>query len=352
MAFTRRRNHQESMNMFCSRWLFILLFFAFAHACHAAAEPLLRKDWISLTEWAKDNDFNLICTGKNELFTLTNQSWTLSFKTDSQLATINGIDVWLNNPVTAQDGRVCISSLDLGASINPLLFPETNSFGATIRTICLDPGHGGRDTGGMFGQSMEKQYTLPLVEELAGKLETAGFKVILTRTNDTYIELKDRPGLANRQKADLFISLHFNIGPPDAKGVEVYCLTPAGARSTNTGKWGNFEGWGNNTSLQAGNHRDGQNMLLAYQLQKSLVESLPANDRGLRRARFEVLRTATMPAVLVEGGFLTNADDRKKIEDPKYRSKLAEAILRGVLQYKEFYDCHLPQAVPHLNTNG
>ena len=83
-----------------------------------------------------------------------------------------------------------------------------------------------------------------------------------------------------------------------------------------------------------GNRQDPQNVLLAYELQKSLVNKLSAEDRGLRRARFAVLRTATMPAVLIEGGFLSDSVEQKKIADPKYRTRLAQAILQGVLAFK------------------
>ena len=161
---------------------------------------------------------------------------------------------------------------------------------------------------------------------------------MLTRTNDSFVELEDRPALANRQKADLFISLHFNIGPPGrARGVEVYCLTPAKANSTNAGRWGHIgeiSEWGASTGLLSGNRHDNWNALLAYQLQKSLVKNLSAEDRGVRRARFAVLRAVEMPAVLIEGGFLTDSVEQKKIADPKYRDQLAAAIVQGVLAYQ------------------
>ncbi|HUA67628.1 MAG TPA: N-acetylmuramoyl-L-alanine amidase, partial [Candidatus Saccharimonadales bacterium] len=212
-----------------------------------ATENQAGKDWIPLAGWAKENDFKLTWTKENELFALTNESCRLSFKTDSQCAAINGVNVWLCNPIRLKGGQVCISSLDLNTSIEPILFPKANQVHATIQTICLDPGHGHQDTGGVFGGYVEKQYTLPLAEELAGQLKAAGFKVMLTRTNDSFVELEDRPAFANRQKADLFISLHFNIGPPgEARGVEVYCLTPAKAKSTNAGRWGDVSEWRDN----------------------------------------------------------------------------------------------------------
>jgi N-acetylmuramoyl-L-alanine amidase len=316
----------------------LLLCLSFGGQSAFAAKTDAGKDWASLSGWANENDFKLAWIKKGGLLTLTNESFKLSFKTDSQLAEINGVNVWLCKPITLEDGQVCISSLDLNTSIEPILFPQTNQVHATIQTICLDPGHGRQDNGGVFGRYVEKQYTLPLAVELARQLEAAGFKVILTRTNDTFVELEDRPALANRQKADLFISLHFNIGPPgEAEGVEVYCLTPAKASSTNTGRWGHIgeiSEWGVSTGLLSGNRCDNWNVLLAYQLQKSLVKNLSAEDRGVRRARFAVLRTAEMPAVLIEGGFLTDSVEQKKIAEPKYRDQLAAAIVQGVLVYQ------------------
>ena len=310
--------------------MILLLSSQFAGQCASPAES-----WVSLPGWADENGFKLVWLRPNESLALTNQSFSLSFKTGSTLALINGVCLWLCDPITQKNGRVCVSSLDLKTSIEPILFPRTNRVSAGIQTICLDPGHGGKDTGGEVGRYLEKNYTLPLAEELAGQFKAKGFNVMLTRTNDTFIELGNRPGLADRQKADLFISLHFNIGPPQAKGVEVYCLTPPGANSTNVGKWGYLEGWSASASLLTGNHCDDQNVLLAYELQKSLVGNLRTNDRGLRRARFAVLRTASMPAVLIEGGFLSDSEDQKKITDPKYRDRIASAIVQGVLDYQK-----------------
>lgn len=331
----------------------------FAGQFVSEARSATAKEWASLSDWAKEKHFKLTGIQKKESLTLTNEFFKLSFKTDSQLAEINGVNVWLCNPITLKDGQVCISSLDLDTSIEPILFPQTNQASAAMQTICLDPGHGRKDTGGVFGRYVEKQYTLPLAEELAGQLEAAGFKVILTRTNDTFVELEDRPALANRQGADLFISLHFNIGPPGkAKGVEVYCLTPPKASSTNIGRWGHLSEWGDwrhlndwndDNGLLPGDRCDDCNVLLAYQLQKSLVNNLPMNDRGLRRARFAVLRTAKMPAVLIEGGFLSDSVEQEEIADPKYRGQMAAAIVRGVLAYQRAVELQpAPRATPYV----
>jgi len=291
-----------------------------------ASQDVARTTTISLRQWAGQNDLTPVAGGKDGQFEFTNASTRLTFKTNSPLAEINGVRVWLCDPIIPLAGEPCVSSLDLRATIEPILVPQPAKVPATI---CLDPGHGGKDTGGVFGQFVEKQYTLPLAQELAGQLSAAGFRAILTRTKDTFVELEERPSFANRKKAGLFISLHFNMGAPgEARGVEVYCLTPAKSASTND------KGKIANTSPLPGNRQDAQNVLLAFELQKSLVKNLGAEDRGLRRARFEVLRSAKMPAVLIEGGFLSDSVEQKKIADPKYRNQMAAAIVRGVLAYQ------------------
>jgi N-acetylmuramoyl-L-alanine amidase len=334
---------------FAAGWRVLLLLALFMgnihHSYCAAARPDLEQKTArsSLLQWAKDNEFAPVWVPKDGLLKLTNHSAALSFKVDSMLAEINGVHVWLSEPVTLWHGEPCVSSADLQTTITPILYPRSVDL---VTSICLDPGHGGKDTGGISGKYMEKEYTLPLARELAAQLEVAGFKVILTRTNDTYVELQDRPALANRRRTGLFISLHFNIGAPgEARGVEVYCLTPARSHSTNSG------GKGTDTGSLPGNRQDPQNVLLAYQLQKSLVEKLDAEDRGMRRARFEVLRTAQMPAVLIEGGFLSDPKERQKITDQKYRAQMAAAIVQGVIAYEHPTACDHTVATEPRSSN-
>jgi N-acetylmuramoyl-L-alanine amidase len=161
-------------------------------------------------------------------------------------------------------------------------------------------------------------------------LTRAGFKVSLTRNTDTYIELPQRPELAKRRNADLFLSLHFNAFPQNTvRGTEVYCLTPSGAPSSNAQGETAGSGW------SIGNRNNPKNISLAYQVQKSLTRNLSVEDRGLRRARFWVLRDAAMPAILIEAGFMTHPSEGRKIFDPAYRRQIARAIVEGVLAYKK-----------------
>ena len=177
----------------------------------------------------------------------------------------------------------------------------------------------------------EKTYTLLLAQEIRQQLARAGLKATLTRNTDTFIELPDRPDTANRQKADLFVSLHFNsteTGRNEVHGAETYCLTPAGASSTNA------RGEGAGAGSFVGNRFNEKNMFLAYQVQKALTRSLGVEDRGVRRARFAVLRDAAMPAVLIEAGFLSHPTEGRKIFTPAYRQQMARAIVDGLLAYK------------------
>jgi N-acetylmuramoyl-L-alanine amidase len=231
----------------------------------------------------------------------------------------------------AQSGTLYLAQPDAEATLRPLLSPPRNQPGAKVRKVCLDPGHGGKDPGNEIGSNQEKQYTLLLAKEVRAQLARAGLKVSLTRSADSFIELPGRPGLAKRRSADLFISLHFNAaesGRSTVQGAEVYCLTPAGATSTNARGEGNGEG-----SFPGNRHND-QNLFLAYQVQKALTRNLTVEDRGVRRARFAVLRDAVMPAVLIEAGFLSHPVEGRQILSAAYRQKIARAIVEGLLAYK------------------
>jgi N-acetylmuramoyl-L-alanine amidase len=293
--------------------------------CNLARLAPARAGFTPLWRWAKVNGFRQAGLKPDGQIKLTSKNASLWFKADSALAEINGVRVWLGQPAIVLDGQPWVSALDLRETIEPILFPRESG---AITRICLDPGHGGKDTGGVVGGRAEKDLTLALAKELARQLKAAGFKVVLTRATDEFVELEHRAEVANGQRAGLFLSLHFNIGAPgEGKGVEVYCLTPPRSNSTNAG------GQRANHGSLPGNRRDPQNVFLAYQLQKHLVKDLGAEDRGLRRARFEVLRSAKMPAVLIEGGFLSDSQDRARIANPKYRSRMARAIVQGIRAY-------------------
>jgi N-acetylmuramoyl-L-alanine amidase len=264
---------------------------------------------------------------------LTNRTQLqLVLEKDSRTARINGVNVALSFPVMANKGAFLVAQLDLAKTVDPLFYAPRFP-GKKIFTIVLDPGHGGKDPGNRTGGHCEKTCTLALANALRDQLKNAGFNVILTRTKDRFVDLAARPDLANRQHADLFVSLHFNAtetGKAEVSGPETYCITPVGASSSNA------QGEGANHGICPANQVEDKSLLLAYQVQKSLVRTLGAEDRSVRRARFAVLRDANMPAILVESGYMTHPVEGQRILDAGYQKMIATAIMRGILSYQKF----------------
>ena len=325
---------------------FRLVVVAVSMAIGVLAAPGLRaatfngQYYVPLSDFARAAGLNIVTSRGGDEAVLTNKNVRLVFDINSAQAQIAGLNVRLSFPIASERGQLLVSQLDIDTTIRPLLNPQ-KLYGKKITTICLDPGHGGKDSGnhvgGLLGHN-EKTYTLALAQELQTQLERAGYRVILTRTRDTYVELPARPALANRDKADLFISLHFNSSPVDKgeiEGPEVYCITPAGAPSSNAhgegGEFGSLVG----AQPTIANRNENRSLLLAYEVEKSLVHNLDADDRGVRRARFAVLRDAMMPAILIEGGYMSHPVESKKIYSSDYRRQMAAAIVKGILAYQK-----------------
>lgn len=289
--------------------------------------------YVRLGSWAQANRFTVRWIVSGKTLQLSNHTARLVFTVDPQrdrrVVQINGVRVLLAFSLLYQNGAVYISQTDLAQTLAPILTPPRNTTGMKIDTVCLDPGHGGSDPGYRTGSRAEKSYTLLLAQEVRAQLKQAGFKVVMTRDSDEAVDRDSRSASAARHKADLFISLHFNAFPANTtvSGIEVYSLTPSGAYSSNSGNEGN-------TRWVPGNRNSEKNLLLAYHLQKQLVQSLSAEDRGVKRARFEVLRDAAMPAALVEGGFMSNPAEGARIFSAAYRQKMAKAIVDAVKAYK------------------
>ncbi len=303
---------------------------------HAGNGGDAARAFVDLADWARTNSLQMTRDSKGRDLMLTNRSWRIAFTLNSRQAQINDIMTWLSFPVVTRGTNVSIALLDLRTLLHPLLSPPRNEKSKNVNMVAIDPGHGGRDNGYETARWQEKHHTLLLARRLRTLLQEAGLKVVLTRSNDTYVDLAERVAIARRQHADIFVSLHYNSagnGRAKAKGVECYCLTPAGAVSTNvrpdeTGS----------TKTCRGNAQNSKNALLAHLIQKATVTSLDVEDRGVRRARFAVLRDATMPAVLVEGGFMSAPDEGRQLVGAERRRDLAQAITDGILDYKRLVE--------------
>ena len=197
--------------------------------------------------------------------------------------------------------------------------------------IVLDPGHGGTDHGTRSAtKRSEKEFTLDVAKRVEQHLAGSGARVYLTRRSDTTMSLEARNRYAADRRASLFVSIHFNAAVSSARGIETFCLPPVGASSTASDRVRSSD-----RQPQTANRFDAENVWLAHLIQKSLRQATGAADRGVRRARFQVLRDATCPAALVECGFLSNSSEAKRIYTTTYRDTLAKGIAEAILEYKK-----------------
>ena len=242
---------------------------------------------------------------------------------------INGVKQWLSFPLLSQNGQTLVSRFDLAKTVEPCLRPTMISNLRPFYTVVLDAGHGGQDGGGHSALGLEKDYTLDVINDLKKSLEGKGMKVILTRDADNYLSLEDRAGKVNEISDSILVSVHFNSGDVTANGFEVYAMTPRGAASTADATTTTEQ-----FTQMSGNDFDDASLALASCVDSSLLGHLPQPDRGVRRARFAVLRLTRAPAILIEGGFLTNLTESQKINDAAWRQKFAEAVAVGVQSFQ------------------
>jgi N-acetylmuramoyl-L-alanine amidase len=284
--------------------------------------------WTSLNRWAAAHKIgapHLLSGQPVATYAIGSTNGVMVLEIGSREAIWNGIEINLGFGPQLIDNQIFLHELDLQRNLEPLLSDPPLTFD-TNRIIVIDPGHGGSNTGtrSVLDGRFEKEFTLDWAKRLAPLLATNGWQVFLTRTDDVYVANSDRAVFADAHHADLFISLHFNSAAPDQKqaGLETYCLTPTGMSSTLIRGYNDF--WSDNYS---NNGFDAENLQLAVRLHAALLRTAGLEDRGVRRARFmAVLDGQHCPAVLIEGGYLSNPHEAKLIESPEFRQKLAEAI--------------------------
>lgn len=222
------------------------------------------------------------------------------------------------------------------------LDPEslTREFGLTAKTIVIDPGHGGKDPGALGrGALREKTLVLSIAKKLREVLTKKGYTVLMTRDTNRFIPLRERTAFATQHKADLFLSIHANGSRNlKARGIETYYLDV-----TSTDKASEAIAARENTDsgysiqelesllkgiIQESKSEDSKR--LAGHIQRALVQTTGAVDRGVKHARFVVLIGTNVPAVLIEAGFISNPTEGGKLRTSAYQHKIAIAIAQGI----------------------
>ncbi len=290
--------------------------------------------YVDAVAFGKRFGLNATWTAPQKRLVLSSRYTRIELEADSRDIRVNGARIFMGEGARYHGRTLRISRIDAERLLTPILRPGAGQRTMRpVKTIVLDAGHGGRDPG-MVNKRLklqEKTLALDVVRRIEKILTRDGYRVVLTRKNDTFVELGERPGLANRLGADVFVSVHFNAvasNVENVSGTETYTMTPQFQRSAGDNSRGSMDGIAN-----PGNENDHWNSLLGYHLHRSLVNDLKTSDRGLKRGRLAVLRLAKCPAVLVEAGFVTNTAEARKIATADYRQKIAEAVAAGVKQY-------------------
>src|SRR6266498_777128 len=255
----------------------------------------------------------------------------LEFVSGSRETMINGARSWLCFPLIEQGGKYLVSRTDVAKTIEPLVRPHRVANVGKVETIVLDPGHGGYDKGQVSRYGSEKDFVLDAARKLRPLLQAKGLRVIMTREGDYFVPLEVRAQIANAARDSIFVSIHFNAtnDDPNATGFEIFSFTPRGAPSTADSAVAPSA-----LSMQPGSEVDAQSMALSACIYHSVLGHIPEYDRGIKRARFAVLRLTKVPAVLIEGGFLTERGEGRLISNKDWRGKLAAAIGVGIENYR------------------
>ena len=174
----------------------------------------------------------------------------------------------------------------------------------SFRTVVIDAGHGGHDNGGQWGRVYEKHLALDTAYRLERKLKAAGFQTVLTRRSDYYLSLQQRVSIANRYRNAIFVSVHYNsTWKRDVSGLETFYA-----------------------------NRDSHS--LAQYVQSGMIRRTQTVDRKVKYGRFYVIRKSSMPAILVEGGFVTNNQERSRMKSGWFRELVAQGVADGIKRYR------------------
>ena len=175
---------------------------------------------------------------------------------------------------------------------------------ANFRTVVIDAGHGGHDNGGQWGRVYEKHLALDTAFRLESKLKSMGYQTVLTRRSDYFISLPQRVSTGNSYRNAIFVSIHYNYTwKQDVSGLETF-------------------------------YSNDESQRLAQCVQNCLIQRTRTVDRSAKYARFYVIRNSTLPAILVEGGFVSNAEERSRMKSAWFRETIAQGIVDGIQRYR------------------
>jgi len=279
-------------------------------------------EWVSLERWGKLHKgwYGRIQKGNHTIHRLVVSGMRFDLLPKRRLITCQGMQIWMGFGPQIIGGNLFVHHLDIKKHLAPL----AAGMPGLGRIAVIDAGHGkdNQGTRSVYNKAYEKDYVLDWALRLKPLLERKGWRVFLTRTGDKSMSLTERVKFADKVKASLFISLHLNAASRPVRGLETYCIAPVGMPSHFTR--GNPDPVG---SKLPNNPWDAASFQLAARVHNQMLLKCRMTDRGVRRVRFmAVIKGQKRPAILVEGGYLSNPTEAQKIDQKAYRQKLAEGI--------------------------
>ncbi len=316
-----------------------------------AETQLSGQTYLPLSDVAARYGMKLGWGESDKTMQLQNSYCTIECTVNERSLRLNGQPMALGFPIIDRGGMFYLAKLDFDYNLFPLLSPGQIPGVPSLHRIIIDPGHGGDDPGTQNAalQTNEKTNTLDTGLRLAEELRKRGYEVILTRTSDVTFDRKKRPIFANNSKGDLYLSIHFNETDVNSvSGVETWILTPPWEPSSTQPKFVDAD-----KNVLPGNRFDLWNTLIGFSVERTVTKELGAENRGVKRARYDVLVPLNMPGLLVECGFLSNPTEGRLILTPDYRQKIALALADGIDLYKTTLDKlrpHTPAPPPSPTT--
>jgi len=318
-----------------------------------ATTRLRNADYVSVRDLARNFGLKVSWTKAETAMTLSDaRGVRCTFERNQKDYYFDGLRVFLGVPAISHQDSLWVSKLDVIKIVAPLFRPADHLALLPAREpklIVIDPGHGGIDPGTQnlkLGLN-EKTFTLDVALRVEKLLAVRGWRVLLVREKDIELskdkktDLLMRNELANHNKADVYLSIHFNSAGPAVAGVETYVLAPQFMLSA-----GDELGDDMTNVAYPGNRLDYANLLLGQQLHRVMIGRLKTPDRGFKHARKAVLRMLDCPGVLIECGYLSNDAEARRIATSEFRQQIAEAIADGVQDYRATLAGLRPAAPP------
>lgn len=349
------------MKQAVTRFFLVSLLCAGIYGCATVPSPQTAEETIEISY--KEILLDDLCAfynvswswdGIGQIITLEYKGQVIKFMVGSEVVLSSGQPIKLSAPVQIVKSRI-IMPVDFEQKVLlPLVRPYQETIDAQVvplvRTVVLDAGHGGKDTGAIgFSGVREKDVVLDITRRLGKILSQNGFEIHYTRENDVFVSLEKRTEIASRvAHADLFVSIHANSARArNAYGLEVFSLKDldyAGhsevQRRTNHRKlFGQLAMKKNSFELDRivesllYENKQKQSAVLAEKMARNVSRFVQTKNRGEKDSRFFVLRNTLVPAVLMEVGFLSNAKEERLLRSSAYRQKVAYAIAQSIIEY-------------------